>query len=304
VLGAMVVLLAVAVGCGSASKRSPQARTAPVVAYPRAVPAGSVVLFGLDSHRLVTFDPVREAVNGTGNAPQTFQYPFPGRQDLLTSGSSSGYGFELLEVTGAEIRRLVAVKGRRGLFPLAADGERTLLVLQDYDAGDRPSRQQVVRLAGSSLVPVARLDHAGITGGALIGSELSYTVLRNRASDGYDLRRVDLDDPASRPRTVRTGLRHGELETLHGRLVVDFRVGRGRAARTLHCDGYCFFSDAAGVVVTVAPDANNARELRVFDPLSRRTFGSVTGDVVGFRIGARSIEVYGDGLHKRISLSR
>jgi hypothetical protein len=232
-LGAMVVLLAVAGGCGSASTRSPRARTAPVVAYPRSVPAGSVVLFGLDSHRLVTFDPVREAVDGTGNAAQTFQYPFPGRQDLFTSGSSSGYGFELLEVTGAEIRRIVAVKGRRGLFPLAADRERTLLVRQDYDAGGHPSRQQVVRLAGRSA-----------------------------------------------------------------------RAGRGRAARTLHCDGYCFFSDAAGVVVTVAPDASNARELCVFDPLSRRTLGSVTGDVVGFRIGARSIEVYGDALHKRISLSR
>jgi hypothetical protein len=304
-LGTAVVLLVALGGCGSSSRESTaRPRTTPVVAYPTAVRAGSIVLFDIDTKRLVAFDPVRKAVTATGNAPQTFQYPFPGRQDLLTSGSSNGYGFELLRVSGKEITRVVAVKGRRGLFPLASEGERTLLILQQYDAAGRPARQQIVRLDGSALVPVAHLGHSGITGGALVGGVLTYTVLRVRKGAGYDLRRVDLDDPASRPRTIRSGLRHGELGTLRGRLVVDLRVGAGGRARTLDCDGYCYFSESAGIVVAVAPNASNDRELRVIDPRSGRTRGSVVGAVLGFTIDRRAVDVYGDGLHERISLAR
>ena len=76
--GAVVVPLLALAGCGSGSKRSPaQPRTTAAVAYPRAVPAGSIVLFDIDTKRLVTFDPARKAVTATGNVPQTFQYPFP-----------------------------------------------------------------------------------------------------------------------------------------------------------------------------------------------------------------------------------
>lgn len=267
-----------------------------------AVPQGSLLLYGVDTNRLVTFDPVRKVVDATGSAPQTFQYPFADRQDLYTSGSSTDYGFELLRVRGNDIRALATVDGRRGLFPLASDGDVTLLTLVDYDGESRVTNQQVVRLAGSALVPVPGLDHSGIAGGALLDGVLHDTVQRER-SERYDLRRVDLDRRGSRPRTVRTGLRHGPLHTFRGTLVVDYRVARSRS-KPVDCSYYCLFSDAAGAVVTVAPNDSADLELSVFDPVSGRTFGSATGAVTGFTLDGGVVEAYGTGLHKTIAITR
>lgn len=303
-LSATLSLCILCGGCGARSEgTSSQPRTTPAIAYPMVIPVGSHVLYRAATNRLVTFDPIRKVVNGTGNAPQTFQYPFPGRQDLLTSGSSTEFGFSLLRVTDDTITTLVTLKTRQGLFPLASEGDDVLLLVQDYDAANHPTHQQVVRLEGRSLVPVARLNHAGITGGALLDGVLSYTVL-HRHDDRYDLRRVDLRDAASRPRTVRSDLRHGQLQTFRGKLVVDDRVPQSRSGDPVACDYYCLFSDAAGVVVTIAPDDNADLALVVRDPVSGRTYGHVSGAVVGFTLSSGTLDVYGVGLHERIAIPR
>jgi hypothetical protein len=287
--------------CACTASGEPKAATTREAsrAYPGAVTAGSVVLYRVSSSRLVAFDTASKVVNAEGTRDQVFQYEFPGRQDLYTSGSSTKYGFEVLRVHEGGIRSLLQLSGRRGIFPLASDKTTDLFVLQDYGNDGKPSTQQVVQLRGSELVPVRGTDERGVTGGALIGGTLYYTVYAPQ-SDTYDLRRYDLTHAPSRPETIKTGLPHGPLNVFAGELVADFRLPSGQAVA---CDYYCFFSHDADFVVTVATNKGGDLELTALNPATGATYGNVVGDIVGFRADATGVDVYGTGIHKRLRVS-
>lgn len=185
-----------------------------------------------------------------------------------------------MRATATRAMSLAEAGPRRGLFPLAAEGDVIVLVRQSYGG----------------------LDKAGIASGALIGGVLWYTV---GASTGrsFDLRRVDLSDPLARVRTVRTGLRHDQLHVYGRALVVDYRPAAASSPLTA-CDHYCLFSSQGRYDVTVGPNEDGDLEARVIDPVRGTPFGNLAGPVVGLHADSRGVDLYGDGLHKRIDVRR
>jgi hypothetical protein len=259
-----------------------------------AVTSGSVVVFRPSTDKLVTVAAGIGALTQEGTAGQVFQYPWPGRQDLYTSGSSDApTQFTVVRVTRTSVATILEGPRGVGLFPLASDGDRILLVEQRYDRAGKAGEGTIVELRGLELEPIGEPAAMGISGGAIVGGDLYFSTY-DGPGETYTLHRRGLDDPGAPSTVVRGSLRDGRLEVWEGHLVVDGQID-GRPTG-VDCDYYCLYSETAGFAVSVEPGSSGDLELRAVDPATGATIGQTSGDVLGLIVSPGGVDVYATGV--------
>lgn len=292
VSGAVLSVAISIAGCGSAKQaKAPQADAM----------RDSIVLYNADDGRLEYFDPSDADTTPVYSGNQIVQYPFPDEQGLYTSGSSENGHFKIIRVVDNRIENVLQVSKCVGLLPLAHQGDLTLLVRSYCDGryhvlgGTR--WDQVVRLSGTRLVPVKKLDVGGVLSGTVLKGTLYYSWGQSMGAPVVFARAIPIDRlGTSVPATVGkwSSSPNEDVDSFDGHLVLgDYvQTGRGRG-RYIDCDEYCLFPSGRPFAISeTSPQGNLESKVTVENPLSGKVFGTVQGEVVGFIVSARVVTVW------------
>lgn len=171
--------------------------------------------------RFVLYDEERKTAVSWTNVPNEFVYHFATPSDVYTIGNSLTNHFSIVRLVNGRVQTLYVLpdQAHEAVFPLATNGRMMFFLLVHYrDDGTEVWRHIVQWDAHSRVLHAFQYVDGAIEQGALVGTDLYYTVIRPDQS--VWLYRVNATRLDARPTLVSTRWAEGPLLSCEGRLLL------------------------------------------------------------------------------------
>ncbi|MFT8928814.1 MAG: hypothetical protein ABF969_05710 [Sporolactobacillus sp.] len=173
----------------------------------------TIVLYDADAQHFIIYNTTKKLGNLENAGTNLFQYEFPEKTNIYTTGDSIKNNFKIVKIISGKIKVLYKVNKNQALIPLTTNGSRYYFVHAFYDSkGKEISNTRRIALFNFHKKTLSDFPKSSglISKGTLIDNELYYTIY-NKSKDNYELFKVNTSKVSNIPRFLKSGLRDPEI---------------------------------------------------------------------------------------------
>lgn len=177
----------------------------------------TIVLYDADAQHFIIYNTTKKLGNLENAGTNLFQYEFPEKTNIYTTGDSIKNNFKIVKIISGKIKVLYKVNKNQALIPLTTNGSRYYFVHAFYDSkGKEISNTRRIALFNFHKKTLSDFPKSSglISKGTLIDNELYYTIY-NKSKDNYELFKVNTSKVSNIPRFLKSGLRDPEILSNH-----------------------------------------------------------------------------------------